>query len=116
MEGHAGLALNFHSDGFSGEASYASEMESNPKLLLDQLAIRLEQVLRIFNPEKLYLASELLPDSTEVINQLADLLKQKGLPEVYHNCEIKLAMAKPHQASIAAIITALTTGRKHTIR
>ena len=116
LEGHAGLALNFHQDGFSGEAEYASEMESNQKLLLDQLAVRLEQILRIFNPEKLYLASELLPDSTEVINQLTELLKQKELPEVFHTCEIRMAIAKPLQGSIAAIITSLTTGRKHSIR
>jgi len=116
LEGHAGLALNFHPDGFSGEASYASEMATNPNILLEHLANRLEQVLRIFNPEKLYLTSDLLPDRPEVINHLADLLKQKELPEVYHSCEIMLAMAKPNQASIAAIITALTTGRKHTIR
>ncbi len=116
LEGHAGLALNFHPDGFSGEASYATEMATNPNILLEHLANRLEQVLRIFNPEKLYLTSDLLPDRPEVINHLADLLKQKELPEVYHSCEIMLAMAKPNQASIAAIITALTTGRKHTIR
>jgi predicted NBD/HSP70 family sugar kinase len=97
------------------EQARAGELDASDELdaVIPHLATAATMAINLFNPERLYVCSQLFDLGDHVLARLIEQTESRALRPSFRGCRISRARGSKREGAVAAIIEHLTESRVH---